>query len=282
MLGPAKKETVSVVIPTFNRFTKLCGALQSILRQTRRADEIIVVDDGSTDGTRERLMRDYPNARVLYQKNQGVSSARNLGISSAKCDWIAFLDSDDEWMPEKLEIQLKALAKQPEYKICHSDEIWIRKGRRVNPMKKHRKLGGWIFTHCLQLCAISPSAVMLHRSLFESVGQFDERLPACEDYDLWLRITSRYPVLYIDRPLIIKYGGHDDQLSTRYWGMDRFRIQAVEKIVAAGNLKPTEHRAACEIIVKKARILCNGARKRNRSEDVLKYEKLSARYSSLE
>ena len=110
-------------------------------------------------------------------------------------------------------------------------------------MHKHAKAGGWIYTHCLPLCAISPSAVLIHRSIFDCVGLFNEQLPACEDYDLWLRICARFPVHFIPEPLIIKYGGHDDQLSRRYWGMDRFRIQALEDILASGVLTE-EHRQA--------------------------------------
>ncbi|MCI0668662.1 MAG: glycosyltransferase family 2 protein [Methylococcaceae bacterium] len=268
------------MIPTFNRVVELRRALESVLRQTRPADEIIVVDDGSTDGTRNRIGCDFPAVKVLFQENRGVSSARNLGIAASCGAWIAFLDSDDAWLPGKLDIQLKELALHPEYKICHCDEIWIRSGVRVNPMKKHRKRGGWIFAHCLPICAISPSAAVLHRSVLDSVGLFDESLAACEDYDLWLRITSRYPVLYIDRPLIIKTGGHADQLSARYWGMDRFRIRALEKIIAAGHLNPADHRAASEMLVQKARIFSQGAQKRNRSEDVRKYEMLCTRYGS--
>ena len=279
MSGPANNQTISVVIPTFNRVATLTRALDSVLLQTRPADEIIVVDDGSTDGTNDLLGRDYPNVQFIAQENRGVSSARNLGILNAKGSWIAFLDSDDAWLPEKLERQIEAIAFNPEYKVCHSDEIWIRNGVRVNAKKKHRKKGGWIFHHCLPLCAISPSAVMLHRNVLESVGQFDETLPACEDYDLWLRVTSRYAVLYIDRPLIVKYGGHCDQLSMRYWGMDRFRIQALEKIILDGHLQPAEHRAALDMLVKKARIFCEGAKKRKRKEDVLKYEMLCAKYT---
>ncbi len=101
-------------------------------------------------------------------------------------------------------------------RVCHTDEIWIRNGRRVNARKKHGKKGGWIFQHCLPLCAMSPSSIMIHRDVFTALGGFDERLPACEDYDLWLRITARYPVLFTRQPLIEKYGGHDDQLSRKY------------------------------------------------------------------
>lgn len=256
---------VSVIIPTHNRAHTLARALDSVLQQTLPADEIIVIDDGSTDNT-AALMEEYPDVVYLRQPNAGVSHARNTGIAAARNDWLALLDSDDAWHPQKLERQVRALQPQPGYRLCHTDEIWIRNGARVNPMNKHAKRGGRIFQHCLPLCAISPSSVLLHRGLFDDTGPFDETLPACEDYDLWLRITAKYPVLYLDEPLITKYGGHADQLSRKHWGMDRFRIQALENILHRGTLNAADRRAALEMLNQKLNILLAGARKRGNHE----------------
>ena len=250
---------ISVIIPTWNRAERLGNALQSVFSQSRPPAEVIVVDDGSTDNTREIVHRQFPDARYLFQQNKGVSSARNTGIAAANSDWIALLDSDDHWQPDKLEQHCEQLRAWPDYKICHSDEIWIRNGRRVNPMKKHAKQGGHIFRQCLPLCVISPSAVLIHRDLFNEVGLFDERLPACEDYDLWLRICALHPVLYIDKPLITKTGGHADQLSRRHWGMDRFRIHALENILASNTLDTEIHAAALSTLLEKLAIVINGA-----------------------
>lgn len=166
-----------------------------------------MVDDGSTDDTRQMVTSRYPQAVYLYQPNRGVSSARNLGITSAGGAWIALLDSDDEWLPGKLAAQLKLLGSLPDHRICHTEEIWVRNGTRVNQMKKHAKYGGKIFRHSLPRCIISPSSVLIHRSLFNRVGLFDESLPACEDYDLWLRICASHPVAFVESPQIVKYGG---------------------------------------------------------------------------
>jgi len=252
---------ISVVIPTFNRLKTLIPAVESVLNQTSPVDEIIIVDDGSTDETSGEIRRCYPQIKLIQQSNLGVSAARNAGIKQANFDWIALLDSDDSWLPEKITSIRKAKYRQPEYLLFHSDEIWIRRGVRVNAMKKHSKSGGWIFEYCLPLCVISPSAAVFHKSLLQSSGYFDETLPACEDYDLWLKICHQYPVCYIDKPLITKYGGHQDQLSMRYWGMDRFRIRSLNRLLQQDVLNHQNRQAATTTLVKKLLILLKGARK---------------------
>lgn len=261
-------ENISVILSTYNRKNTLRRALNSVCVQTLPADEIIVVDDGSEDGTESMVATEFPTVNYIYQANAGVSTARNSAIQASSGDWLAILDSDDEWLPEKLKHQITLIQQHPNYKICHTEEIWVRNGRRVNAMKKHAKQGGWIFQHCLPLCAMSPSSIMIHRSVFNSTGLFDVTLPACEDYDLWLRITARFPVLFIEQPLIIKYGGHDDQLSKKYWGMDRFRIQALEKIITDPILNAEDRLAAINMLLKKLEIYKSGAEKRNKQNEV--------------
>ncbi len=274
-------ETISVIIPTFNRAQRLRRSIQSAMDQTRQPDEIIVVDDGSTDETAEMIAREFPKVQYIFQQNNGVSSARNRGIAAAAGAWIALLDSDDEWLPEKLFKQMKLLqlekCRNINYLLCHTDEIWIRNGIRVNPQRKHRKFGGHIFPKCLPLCVISPSSTIIHRSIFEEVGYFDESLPACEDYDLWLRICARHPVLFLPEPLIVKYGGHADQLSRKYWGMDRFRVQALEKLLDDDHhtLSAENQTAVLDMLLKKLNILITGAKKRNNNQILKTYlEKL--------
>jgi len=268
---------ISVIIPTWNRSSYLARALESVFAQSVLPHEVIVVDDGSTDNSSEIIKLNFRDVRYLYQENRGVSSARNTGILAARGDWIALLDSDDRWEPHKLERQQRALQANPDAKMCHSNETWIRNGKRVNPMNKHAKRGGLIFQHCLPLCAISPSAAVIKRELFDEIGLFDEALPACEDYDLWLRICATHPVLYLDEPLLLKYGGHADQLSRRHWGMDRFRIHALEKILGTGTLKAEDHAAALAMLQKKIGILIQGADKRNNTGLANRYrEKLQA------
>ncbi len=254
---------ISVVIPTFNRVHTLKRSLDSIYRQTSPVDEVIVVNDGSTDSTQQLIEKHYPQVHLINQPNKGVSAARNTGLVEAKYEWIALLDSDDEWLEDKIKTVREIQTQHPQDVLFHSDEIWIRHGKRVNPMHKHRKSGGFIFSQCLPLCVISPSAAIIHQSIFNQIGGFDETLPACEDYDLWLRLCHLYPVVYIDNPLIIKYGGHADQLSRQHWGMDRFRIQALHSLLKLSSLSDEQRQLARDMLIKKSRILLKGARKHN-------------------
>ncbi len=252
---------ITVVIPSFNRRHTLARALDSVFAQTAEVDEVIVVDDGSTDGSADLVTAGYPRARLIRQANLGVSAARNRGIEAASGDWIALLDSDDSWRADKIERVRAARAQNTDQVLFHSDEIWIRNGRRVNPMRKHRKHGGWIFRHCLPLCVISPSAAVIRKSVLESLGLFDPALPACEDYDLWLRLCHRYPVFYIDSPLITKYGGHADQLSRRFEFMDRYRILALHRLLREASLGAEDFAAAKSMLLQKLDILLGGAHK---------------------
>lgn len=269
---------ISVVIPTWDRRAWIGRALDSVRQQTLQPLEVIVVDDGSTDDTAAFVRQRYPRVRLLAQENHGVSHARNRGIEAARGEWIALLDSDDAWQPEKLARQSERLAESGAPPICHTDEIWIRNGRRVNPMQKHAKPEGWILRHCLPLCCVSPSSVLIHREVFRKVGLFDESLPVCEDYDLWLRIFSRYPAALAPEPLVIKHGGHSDQLSRRHWGMDRFRIRALCKLLDGGVLRPGDRQAASVTLAKKIDIFVQGARKRGRTEQVRRYGSLREKY----
>jgi glycosyltransferase involved in cell wall biosynthesis len=260
--------TVSVVIPTFNRAMKTARAVASILYQTFTDYDIIVVDDGSKDNTREVLRQFGAKIRYIAQPfNRGVSAARNRGIRESNAPWIAFLDSDDYWLPRKLELQMAFFRAHPRAAICQTQEIWIRNGRYANPKKRHQKPSGDVFEPSLRLCLVSPSAVMLRRSLMEEVGFFDEDLPVCEDYDLWLRIACRYPVYLIEDRLIVKEGGHSDQLSSRFRGMDRFRIQALLKLMESEYLNKEQRQAVMNELTLKCQIYAQGCIKRGKQNE---------------
>jgi len=265
---------VSVIIPTYNRGWILKETIDSVLTQDFTNFELIVVNDGSTDNTQDILNSYKEDIIVLQQNNKGVSAARNMGIASASGRLIAFLDSDDLWLPKKLSIQVDFFNANPDALICQTEEIWVRNGIRVNPGKRHKKLSGSIFEPSLYLCLVSPSAVMIKHSLFENAGMFDETLPACEDYDLWLRVSCRYPVYLIDIPLIIKRGGHSDQLSKSSC-LDRYRIQSLKKIIKSNLLTENQKAAAIKAMQEKCTIYANGCLKRDRKEKVLYYNDLA-------
>ncbi|MFC1540445.1 glycosyltransferase family 2 protein [Candidatus Margulisiibacteriota bacterium] len=257
---------VSVVIPVHNRKDFVLEAIDSVLAQTHMDLEIIVVDDGSdpehrTLNTEHRTLGD--KFKYYYRSHRGVAAARNFGVSVASGKYIAFLDSDDLWDKKKLEKQINYLQKHPDFKICHTDEKWLRRGEHLNQLKKHRKYHGRIFDKCLPLCIISASSIIMEKEIFQDLGGFDESLPVCEDYDLWLRMALRYPVAYLNEKLVVKRGGHADQLSQKYWGMDRFRIRALEKLLR-GDLSQEQKDMVRQELKNKYCVLLLGSWKRKK------------------
>ena len=276
---------VSVVIPAFNRWRLLAEAIDSVLAQSYRDFELIVVDDGSSDATASELAKLASRLQFFVTERRGVSAARNLGVSQSRGYYIAFLDSDDLWLNSKLERQTRFMDEHPEFHICQTDEIWIRNGVRVNPRAVHQKPSGDIFSRSLELCLVSPSAVMMTKALFDRTGGFDEAFLVCEDYDLWLRISAQHQVPLIPYRLTIKRGGHADQLSRSIWGMDRYRILALQKVLRS-DLDRSQEAAVLKMLRHKVAIVAAGARKRGREQEAqnleaivaeLEQEKLNAR-----
>ncbi len=305
---------ITVIIPTFNRVKWLGHAIESVLAQTYSDYELVVVDDGSTDETSRLLTSYAPPsatriptdslqatepspANLLPQiptdslqttqhapanplqvirlsENRGVSAARNVAIRATDSEWIAFLDSDDRWLSQKLQQQVTTLQDRPECPVHFTDEIWIRNGRRVNPHKKHQKQEGWIFQPSLSLCLMAPSTILIRRDILDTTGLFDETLPVCEDYDLWLKITARYPVALLNEKLMIRYGGHPDQLSSRHWGNDRYRVQSLQNILDTVPLRPEDRQATIAKLIEKCTILLNGFAKRGNTKEEERYRKI--------
>ena len=264
---------ISIVIPTYNRCELLKRAINSVLDQTINVREIIIVDNGSTDNTYEMISSLFPEITYIYEKRKGVSIARNVGIKNCRSTWIAFLDSDDAWEPQKLEKQLFfSNNSNKKYRLIHTNEIWYKNNKFQNQLKKHEKSGGDIFQKSLQLCCISPSSVFIKKEVFDDYGFFDESLEVCEDYDMWIRITSKEEVGFLDIPLVVKYGGHDDQLSKKYWGMDRFRIKSLEKNLKNNWFTAKQKKCVLNILIKKLSIISNGAKKRDNEEIYRKYK----------
>jgi len=266
---------VSVIITTFNRKKFLRDAVMSVLGQEYNDKEVIIVDDGSTDDSCEEI-EGLP-VRYVWKANAGISSARNFGIRVTEGEYIAFLDVDDIWHKKKLSLQMELMEAEG-FSISYTNELWIRDGKKLNQRLRHKKYSGFIFEHCLPLCIISPSSAVIRREIFDTVGLFDESLPVCEDYDMWLRIAAQYPILFVDEPLIIKRGGHGDQLSRRYEAMDKYRIQSLEKLLHNGSLDNEKREKVISELEKKCMIYAQGALKRGKIEEGEEYLSIMKKY----
>lgn len=269
-------QLVSIIIPTYNRAWSLNRAIDSVFAQTFTNWELIIIDDGSTDET-PTIVAPYlqlPQVKYYKIKNQGVSCARNYGQQMAKAPWLAFLDSDDEWLPHKLQVQIDFVKKNPTLNFIYGNERWIRNGVRVNLKTKHRKMGGDVFLASLNLCLIGASTVLIKTSTFLLYQKFNEDFLVCEDYDLWLRITSAEEIGYIAEAVINKYGGHADQLSHKYFAMDYFRIKSMHHLLTSCKLLAHQKYGVHEEIVKKAEILIKGYKKHQNLEKVPEIEEI--------
>jgi glycosyltransferase involved in cell wall biosynthesis len=280
-------EKVSVIIPTYNRASLLERAIQSVLQQKGFAGELLIVDDGSTDETAEVVndISSPDNIQIRYHRrisNCGPASARNFGVSVAKHPLIAFLDSDDHWFPDKMKRQLEVLQKNPEFRICHTGEKWLRRGVHLNQKNIHKPRHGDIFAHCLKLCAVGMSTVVIYKSLFIECGGFDTSLPCCEDYDLWIRLSCYHKFLLLPDPLIVKEGGRVDQLSHMYRvGMDQYRIYALEKLIQNESLQREQLQLAINELTEKCRVYGSGCIKHGQAERGRRYLSIPEKYKKL-
>ena len=267
---------VAVVIPTYNRRAMVCEAVKSVLAQRNAKFELTVVDDGSTDGTWDELTQiaavandhaQWEMMRIERTPNRGPATARNTGVAIAAAPFVALLDSDDLWLPHKLNRQIAFMRDHPEYAISQTEEIWMRNGRRVNPGARHRKRAGDLFADSLLTCLISPSAVIMRTDLLREAGGFDEDLAAAEDYDLWLRLLTDHKVGLVDEQLVIRRAGHPGQLSATVPALDRFRILALLKLLAREDFAPERRIKVCEVLSEKCSIYAKGLKRRERADE---------------
>jgi glycosyltransferase involved in cell wall biosynthesis len=231
---------VSVIIPTYNREQYLRKALDSVLAQTYQRFEIIVVDDGSTDNTRTMLSAYQESVRYVYQENQGISKARNTGIRNSHGDCIAFLDSDDYWLPEKTELQVALLQKHPEYGMVASRCSSVRLDGSFRE-KNRPGTSGWVLENLFQANFIRTSAAIIRKECFHEVGLFDEELKECEEYDLWLRMASQYPIGFINKSLAV-YVDNAEGVSTDSLSGRLYRLKVLEKAYLKRKIPPKMYR----------------------------------------
>jgi glycosyltransferase involved in cell wall biosynthesis len=209
---------VSVIIPTHNRAELLKRAIQSVLNQTYQDFELIVVDDGSTDNTEEvvRSLNDEKLRYLRHDKNRGAGAARNTGIRAAEGRYVAFQDSDDEWLPAKLEKQIRIIESAPsEVGVVYTGFWRIEDHKKVYiPSPRITPKEGNIHDILLKGNFIGTPVALVKRECFDRAGIFDEKLPKLEDWELWIRISKYYQFRYIDEPLVISYltqGGVNEQ-----------------------------------------------------------------------
>lgn len=275
------KALVSVIIPTYNRAYILSKAIESVLNQSYPHIELIVVDDGSIDRTPFCLSK-FKLKYVRLPRNFGPSFARNRGLMQAKGDLIAFLDSDDAFVKDKIEKQVNFLEKNPQYKIVQSEEIWYKGNKKINPKKHHAKAEGFFLDRAVKLCVVSISTVLIKKEVFKKVGYFDPDFPLCEDYEFWLRVALFYPIGLIREPLVIKSGGRWDQLSATP-GLDFYRIKALLKIY--NNyftiLKPEEKLLLLGEALKKTQIFLKGAYKHGNLGKIWELKNLWKSYENI-
>lgn len=266
---------IDIIIPTYNRAYCLERAINSVLKQTYKNFNLLIIDDNSSDNTKEITNQYLNDERVSYYKldvNKGVSAARNIGIEKSTSSWVAFLDSDDEWLEDKLTKQVEYINLNPNLPLIHGEEIWYRNNKRVNPKKIHKKSGGHIFERCLKLCLISPSAVIIKKEILDEFKGFDEQFVVCEDYDLWLKITAKYEIGFIEDPILNKFGGHEDQLSAKYFAMDYYRVKSIYLLNKKSELTINQKMMSLTELAVKAKVLINGYIKHNNTKDLVEVE----------
>lgn len=255
---------VDIIIPFYNRKALVKRAIKSVQNQSFQDWKLWMVDDGSSDGAIEELKKEFESQKIQFiqlDKNQGVSAARNQGIKLGHNSWVAFLDSDDEWLPQKLEKQMQYLKQYPETVLIHCNETWVKDNKVVKQKKKHKKPEGRAFNACVLLCCISPSATVIRRKVLESLDFFREDFPVCEDYDLWLKVTSKFDIAFLEESLLIKHGGHKDQLSRAYPIMDYWRVKALAPYLTNVDLSLSERQQVKQVLLERCDILLKGYQK---------------------
>ena len=272
------EELVSVIIPVHNRPALVKRALSSVVNQSFKNLELIVVDDGSTDSTPLEVEKSYPDVKLIKTLHRGVSAARNAGIKTSSGEYVAFLDSDDAWEKDKLKHQVDYLRINKNIRWVHTDERWIRNGAEISKPLRYKKCGGDVFFNLLELTMIGASTVMARADFFKEAGLFDEEMVVCEDNDLWLRMALLSSVGYIDEKLTTKYAGHKGQLSRTVLHQDTYRVKSLAKLLREGRLSKGQRREILEVLKKKLGYIISGLEKKGLYSEAGGYGELAREF----
>ncbi len=284
-----KKPLISAIIPVYNRPGHIREAIQSVLVQTWRPLELIVGDDGSTDQTRQEVQKAVENFRsadvrgkILDLKHSGFPGAvRNRCVEEASGEYLAFLDSDDLWLPRKLEKQIALFLEEPELQLVHTREEWNRSGKIISQSKLRHKRGGDVFMDALKKCIIGPSTVMIRRDFYQETGGFRDDLEIAEDYEYWLRLTAVTEVRFLDDPLTVKRAGHNDQLSEKYGHIEKFRLEGLKSLVDSEYFHDWHAVEAAAELSRKCLVYGRGCMKRGKTSEGQEYLDLAGYYEVL-
>lgn len=265
---------VDIVIPAFGREKLLEEAVRSVQQQTFEDWRLLIVDDASATPLRcDSFAHDKRIEIIRLEKNSGPALARNQGASRGDSPFIAFLDSDDLWQPQKLELQLELFKDDPLLQWAHTNEVWFRNGALVRQKHIHAKQGGQFFSRALERCLISPSAVMLRRIFFEQSGGFNPAFRLCEDYEFWLRLLLVNPVGFVKDAATVKRAGEWEQLSSSR-EIDRYRVLALHRLWrnAPRTLSSEETILLLEEAARKTERLVKGAQKHRNRKRLATYQ----------
>ena len=220
--------TVSVIIHTYNNEKFIAETVESVLNQTYKDYEIIVVDDGSADGTRDALVPYMQKIRYHYKENGGIASAKNAGISLSETEFVAFLDHDDLWAPDKLQLQMEHFNENPQIGLVYAKYTSFRDGKELRT-KPEKGYSGWIFKELLSKSFIQTSTVVVKRECLDAVGPYDETFSLGDEYDMFLRIARKFQCGFVDKGLT-RYRVHDTNASNNDFLFDNENLGVYKKI----------------------------------------------------
>ena len=269
--------TVSVIIHTYNNEKFIGETIESVLNQTYKDYEIIVVDDGSVDGTRDALLPYMHGIRYHYKENGGIASAKNAGISLSHAEFVAFLDHDDLWVPDKLMLQMECFIENPQAGLVYTKYTSFKNGKELRT-KPEKGYSGWIFKELLSKSFIQTSTVVVKRECLDAVGPYDETFFLGDEYDMFLRIARKFQCGFVDKGLT-RYRVHDTNASNNDFLFDNENLGVYKKIYNSfTNLDGVEKKILRKRIARYSMKVAEGLYSQGKLEESREYQKEALSY----